>query len=67
MSWPEALPRNSIGVTTAVAAIAIRSKAIRSELGGEASLEISSNPWGLKPMRSESEGISMRTRFAPEI
>jgi hypothetical protein len=66
MSWPEALPRNSIGVTTAVAAIAIKSKAIRFELDGEVGFEIAVKPSDLAPLRPESEDISMLTRLAPK-
>src|SRR5580700_1880828 len=57
MSWPEALPRKNIGVTTAVAAIAIKSKATRSECRAEIGLEIVVNAWGLAVFRPEPEDI----------
>src|ERR1700739_3922136 len=67
ISWPEAFPRNSIGATTAVARIAIKSKAIRSVCRAESGPETAVGAWGLALFRTESEDIAMRARFTPKI
>jgi hypothetical protein len=71
MSWPEALPRRNIGATTAVATIAIRSKAIWLERLAEIGPEIAADSRCLALLKAESEGILlrtlMRTRLVPKI
>jgi len=63
MSWPEALPRKNMGVTTAVARTAIKSKAIRSECRVKHGLEMAANPWGLALSKTGSDDIAMRARL----
>jgi len=52
-----------MGVTTAVARTAIKSKAIRSECRVKHGLEMAANPWGLALSKTGSEDIAMRARF----
>src|ERR1700746_3095148 len=55
-----AWPRNNIGVTAAVAAIAIRSKAIRLEFRGEIGVGLAPNRCDGALLGPESEDISMQ-------